>query len=254
MAHANEVPKPLREVNPSVAASPELEALLFRALEKDRNKRFATAREFARALEEILPLLSETAGAPPPLPLDSEVTGDPTRVAVRGDAVTVQTAPPARTLVTPPPVMTTPSLPAPHEERGEGTKLAVIAVILVAIIGAAAWLLWPKSKTDVVTTTKPPVTQTQTIATALVPIQINAWPWANVTSIRNVDNGQSIELGGPLVTPAPYDLPPGKYEITFSNPAFPNTITRTIDVATGRPASLHVQFRAPTMPDFGGKR
>src|SRR5204863_3133029 len=79
--HSSERPRDLREVNPSMPASPQLEALLFRALEKDRTKRFATARDFARELQEILPALDDTPGTPPPVPATAEVTEEPTRVA-----------------------------------------------------------------------------------------------------------------------------------------------------------------------------
>jgi eukaryotic-like serine/threonine-protein kinase len=57
MLHASEAPRP---------ATPELEALIFRALEKDRSKQFATARDFAQALEATLPALSDAPGAPAP--------------------------------------------------------------------------------------------------------------------------------------------------------------------------------------------
>src|SRR5437763_3068818 len=79
--HSSERPQALRDVNPAVTASPELEALLFRALEKERNTRFATARDFARALQELLPSLDDTPGAPPPLLAPTEVTAEPTRMA-----------------------------------------------------------------------------------------------------------------------------------------------------------------------------
>jgi hypothetical protein len=93
MLHASERPKALRTVNPSVTASPELEAVIFKALEKDRGARFATAREFARALEALLPSLDDTPGAPPPVPTGSDVTEEPTRVSARNVAtvVTMQT-------------------------------------------------------------------------------------------------------------------------------------------------------------------
>ncbi len=81
--HSSERPRALREVNPSVTASAELEALLFRALEKKRSNRFATAREFAQALQRILPSLDDTPGAPPPPPPAVEVTAEPTRLAAR---------------------------------------------------------------------------------------------------------------------------------------------------------------------------
>src|SRR6185295_14385603 len=63
MMHSAEQPKALRETNPQVEAPPELEALIFRALEKDRTKRFATARELAQALERLAPSLSDASGA-----------------------------------------------------------------------------------------------------------------------------------------------------------------------------------------------
>jgi serine/threonine protein kinase len=66
MLHASEAPRPLREVNPGATATPELEALILRALEKDRSKQFATARDFAQALEATLPALSDAPGAPAP--------------------------------------------------------------------------------------------------------------------------------------------------------------------------------------------
>src|SRR5260221_6731310 len=90
MLHASERPRALRVVNPSVMASAELEAVIFKALEKDRNARYTTAREFARALEALLPSLDDTAGAPPPLPTGSDVTEEPTRISQR-DVATVMT-------------------------------------------------------------------------------------------------------------------------------------------------------------------
>lgn len=74
MQHARETPKPMLIVNPSIADAPALEALIFRALEKDRGKRFATAREFANALQAILPQLpDDAADAQPTLALQVEL-------------------------------------------------------------------------------------------------------------------------------------------------------------------------------------
>src|SRR6185369_15600558 len=95
MLHASERPKALREVNPNVTASPQLEQIIFKALEKDRRKRFANAREFAHAIEEVLPTLDDRAGAPPPLPLAMEATEEATRVVrptpAQADLATVVT-------------------------------------------------------------------------------------------------------------------------------------------------------------------
>src|SRR5262249_43938702 len=105
MLHSSRRPQALREVNPAVTASPELEALLFRALEKDRTKRFATARDFARALQEIVDSLDETPGAPPPVAVPAEETMEPTRVSHK----TLAVDPMATTLKTI-------EIPAPPEE------------------------------------------------------------------------------------------------------------------------------------------
>jgi eukaryotic-like serine/threonine-protein kinase len=60
LSHSRETPKPLRIVNPRLIEIPELEAMIFKSLEKDRNDRFQSAREFADALERALPLLPAT--------------------------------------------------------------------------------------------------------------------------------------------------------------------------------------------------
>lgn len=57
LSHARKTPLPLRTTNPRLVNAPELEAIIFRALEKEREKRFASARDFATAIERILPQL-----------------------------------------------------------------------------------------------------------------------------------------------------------------------------------------------------
>ena len=272
MMHASQQPRTLRETNPSVSAPPELEAIIFRALEKDRTKRFATAREFAQALEKIVATLDDTAGAPPPLPIAAEYTDEATRVAPRevkeSDAVTVMsiaadaptivtkidapTPGPAdqrlRTYPTPEP---TRDAPAPGARRSP--FLAVAALLLVAIV-IGGWVMLRKRPAPAVDV----VAQRDTaIPVAASHLAINAYPWANVTSIRNVDSGESIELTAPLVTPAPVDLAPGRYEVTLTHPDFPQPITRTVEITAGREAILNVHFTDPagaSLPSFGGRR
>ncbi len=111
MLHASEKPRSLHDVNPTVPDSPQLENVIFRALEKDRSRRFATGREFADALEKLVPLLADTPGAQA-FPMATEVTDEATRVVAKpGDqptvvtdssgAATVQTnSPPAATVQT----------------------------------------------------------------------------------------------------------------------------------------------------------
>jgi len=254
MLHASEKPRALRDVNPSMPSSPELEALIFRALEKDRKKRFASAREMAKALEEIEPSLDDRAGAPPPLPKAFEVTEEPTKVAtpkaprVDANASTVLTAngePMSRPLRK---VSTTNVVPVPAPRRSF-MPLIIIAIVLVAAGAIAAFLL---RKPALVEPRKP-----EPARGAVAPgrVALNAFPWAEVTSIRNVSNGATVELKSPFVTPAPVDLAPGTYEITLSNPAFRSPITRKVDVKAGQEQLINVAFADPataTLPQLVG--
>ena len=59
------------------------------------------------------------------------------------------------------------------------------------------------------------------------------------------------------MTPAPVDLPPGRYEVTLSNPQFGQPVTRTVAITAGEEETLNVTFRDPasaTLPDFGVTR
>src|SRR5947209_7128002 len=53
LKHVTEKPLPISQLNPEVNIPPQLEAIVLRSLEKNRNQRFATAAEFATALESI---------------------------------------------------------------------------------------------------------------------------------------------------------------------------------------------------------
>ncbi len=53
LKHVTEKPVAISEINPAIKAPPALEALILRALEKNRDTRFETALDFAQALESI---------------------------------------------------------------------------------------------------------------------------------------------------------------------------------------------------------
>jgi eukaryotic-like serine/threonine-protein kinase len=235
--HASEKPRPLHELNPSVTASPELESILLRALEKDRNKRYATAREFADALESVLPALSDTPGAPPPLPVATEATEEPTRVVGRVDP----NAPTVASVVQPELAETVPATQvAAMPKRPAGPLIAVAALLIVVVIGGLSMFRRPHPATVTPTPAKP--AQASVMVNAPARLAINAYPWANVMSIRNTRTGAAVEFDGPLVTPAPVDLPAGQYEVMFSNPRYKDPITRIVDVNAGQDAVLNVQF------------
>ena len=270
--HASERPRALREVNPSVTASPELEALIFRALEKDRTKRFPTARDFARALEALLPSLDDRAGAPPPVPVHSEMTEEPTRVSA-ADVLTVSSDP-GRTLAnleaesqaTTVQTMSSYSVPsepereavaegAPRRSRA-GLLAAAAAVIIVGGIVSSIVTRKTPASTPVAGVVAASTLAPVGLATTSGRVGVNAFPWAEVRSIRNVNDGHTVSMGSPAVTPAPIDLAPGRYEITLSNPAFKSPIMRTVDVRSGEEQTLTVQFADPStakLPALGGE-
>jgi serine/threonine protein kinase len=262
MLHASEKPRALRDVNPSMPSSPELEALIFRALEKDRKKRFATAREMARALEEIEPSLDDQTGAPPPLPKAFEVTEEPTKVAtptVPSNGVPLKTVSVDSNAST---VLTANGEPMARELRKVSSTNVVpvpsafsrwFVIVLVIIVVSAIALMMARKEQPVVKKAAP--VEASVVPAAPGRVALNAFPWGEVTSIRNVASGATVDLKAPFVTPAPVDLAPGTYEITLSNPSFRSPITRKVDVKAGQEQLVNVQFADPstaTLPPFSG--
>jgi serine/threonine protein kinase len=64
LKHISDPPPPPTELNPNIPA--EVEQVLLKALDKDVNKRFETATEFARALEFAFSMMEQQEIAPPP--------------------------------------------------------------------------------------------------------------------------------------------------------------------------------------------
>lgn len=62
--HSSEMPRPLRRANPQAIVLPQLEALVFKGLAKDRERRFHSAAEFAKALGDVLLSIPEEIGYP----------------------------------------------------------------------------------------------------------------------------------------------------------------------------------------------
>ncbi len=73
LKHAREEALPLLERNPRLQAVPELENLIFRALAKNRDDRFPTARDFARQLEALEPSLAKLKESPPTRDFETRV-------------------------------------------------------------------------------------------------------------------------------------------------------------------------------------
>jgi len=118
--HLSEEPPPFRAVKPELAASPELEKVVMKALAKDRERRFASVMEFARAF-------SEAASAPQAATSDSPL---PSTKIVSPSVGAVHEPPP------------TPPLPAVSETaRASQRKWLWSGWKRVGMIASVFWIL-----------------------------------------------------------------------------------------------------------------
>jgi serine/threonine-protein kinase len=178
-----------------IAGSPELQKVLARALDRDRNKRFVTAREFSDSLAAIEPTLpDEPPAVATPAAFDPDATmktertkgGQTIAPSAAGAAPTIITAiPPEPSVIRP---ATVPARPAPPSSvnapptvvdpmpmppaaprRNTGTIIAVSIIVLLFLgaIGAAGVFAYMKFRntfggtataTTASTTTTTPVT------------------------------------------------------------------------------------------------
>jgi hypothetical protein len=125
-----------------------------------------------------------------------------------------------------------------------------VAAFAVLVIGGATIMMLRRKAPPPEVPAQTAVTATAAVtAPATGRLAINAFPWANVTSIRNLDSGESVKIDE-LITPAPVDLAPGTYEVTLANPAFRKPIIKRVDVAAGREELLNVHFTDPALASF----
>jgi len=130
--HSREAQAPALDLT-KVPGGAELQEVLARALERDRTKRWATARDFAAALERVEKTLPETLPTATP-ERDGEptlrLTPAPVRSTVRTD---IAQQPPARTVVD--------RAPAPPPARRDNSR-AIIVVLAILLTVVAAFALW----------------------------------------------------------------------------------------------------------------
>ncbi len=130
-AHLGKPVPELDEVHPGLDPTPELRALVHKALAKDRLARYATAREMLAALDALpTPAAGKISGTAPTLP-PPRPSGDAPTVSVRSSELQTADSMPA---VKPP--------PPPRAPKRSLLPLAIAPGALLAV-GAAAWMLWP---------------------------------------------------------------------------------------------------------------
>ncbi|HYI08243.1 MAG TPA: serine/threonine-protein kinase [Thermoanaerobaculia bacterium] len=273
MIHAQEPRKKTVELPKELPGSGPLQEILEKALSRDRKQRYASARDFAAALEEIERTLPEPASPPTVMtPYDGDATlkvASNAGTAVRGDTLnrpTVRTDAPAAAIpaaatvrtpmpMQPPPVPTVAATvaatvsaqgPSPVKlRRGINPAYAVgFVAVLLLIAGGLAFWPWAKEReplvqygaTDTSTPTSTQVAVTTTTAPATVaPAPVPDSLQASVTVTSGTEP--------PILTDTTAT------ELSAPIPAKPivtNTIPSTATVAPPRPRPRPVK---PVVPE-----
>ena len=174
------------DLPPDLPGGAELQAVMARALDHDRNKRYANAREFAQALESVERSLPDPVSTPtmnmqaPPVfqadtfnqPTQRSGVVDPStqgtiRTPLPGETVrttpagpTIQTPLPGRTVnvgmpgaqpAPPPYVPAQPTMVVAQPSQGGGKALLIIALIVLVAGGAIAFLLLRRDASELPT-------------------------------------------------------------------------------------------------------
>jgi serine/threonine-protein kinase len=125
--HMQEDPPPFRAVKPDLPALPQLESVVMKALNKDRDQRYGSVLEFAHELNSAA-LPSPTA--------ESAVRVPPTRIV-------------------PPPALAKPQLPVVTENPSR-VKFVVRGLVLLGVIAAGLWYFSRSAEQPPAHVTSPP--------------------------------------------------------------------------------------------------
>ena len=104
MAHVNDAPPPMRQINPKLVLSRTMEGIVARCLEKDANKRFASMKDLLNALKRVgldegAPMMTDTQESMPMARLD--LLGAPSTRGISADSGP-QSGPHSSIISTPP--------------------------------------------------------------------------------------------------------------------------------------------------------
>jgi Protein kinase domain len=125
-----EAPKSLAEMKPDVAWPEEVEAVMRRALERQPGDRYATTREFGRALQEAIGRMTLPVPVPVPVPVPSPTVTVAVEPATTGVTSTQATAASTRPVTT---------------GASSRTRMIVLGAVAVLVIAAAVALFVRRS-------------------------------------------------------------------------------------------------------------
>jgi eukaryotic-like serine/threonine-protein kinase len=223
----------------------ELQAALRRALQRDRTKRYQSAREFAEALEVVERSLPDPGAMKTlAIPLDSESTmrltpTPPARDTLHRSTVrTEQTKAPAPATVLTPLPAAPPPAPSPVPSRSSAPLFIVIAVVLlaIAILGGGAWWLTRPSEIESM------VADAQPAATTIAPA-------ASQPAQSTLDVVTASTETTATVAPLPVNTSTAPPTVTLVRPiAAAPTVEKPVPSET-RPSAATTEEPAPAEPD-----
>jgi serine/threonine-protein kinase len=222
--HSRETQAPALDLT-KLPGGAELQGVLARALERDRAKRWATARDFASALERVERALPQTAPGAKVTAADDDatlrLTPVPTPSTVRTE---IAQNPPARTVVDRSPAL-------PPARRNDAR--AIIIVLVVLLLAVAAFAIWQMRARSVA-----PVT------TASIPATTTASPPAAPPASASVD----VVSATATVAPAPETAAPIETKRVVKKaepppPHEPRIATRSPQPQPAAPVATYVEGR-----------
>jgi len=155
--------KPL-DLPANLPGGSQLQTILAKSLERDRNKRYVSARDFAAALEDVEKTLPDpssqaTVSMPTPVPTKPDTLH---RSTVRTGVGTVAQTTVRTPLPGPIPATTQQSEIVAREEKSSGAAIVIVALVILIAIGAVVFAFVRTRSNSAATTTT--TTSTTTIA------------------------------------------------------------------------------------------
>jgi serine/threonine-protein kinase len=201
------------EITQSLPGGEELQRVLQRALERDRNKRFPTARAFATALEEVarqLPdqnALKTMAGMPEAdaTMRQPSVSAFPTTAheTARATASGATVAPTLRTPVPAAATVRTETRP----RRFAWLPLVAVIVVIILVVGAAVWIARRPAPVETAAAGAPPSPGSSSPATTRVdvtqPAQITNLTTAESPALASTQPASEPTASTQTAAPAP---------------------------------------------------
>lgn len=234
--HLTQPVPPFSASDPHLRIPDGFEAVVIKALEKDRRHRYHSAREFAEAIKPYAGSLPLTTWVtmPSSTPLPEEVIAPdrnaPTQPIRDRELVPIDSQP---TVVVEP-------KHRPLLFRIAAVSVAVLAVALIVI------LVWQQSRAIPASKPARSVVFTSFLA-------VDALPWGEVNAILDHTGRNVLPTGGVRYTPLTLALPPGHYRVSITNPKRSTPLLINADIPKSGTAALQANFGPSEAADYFAK-